>query len=331
MAYAGRYYPIAVANAELLKQCNANQIAIFGDSRVVTGILPTAMNMPVANLALPGASPVETYFQVQKLLKCPERPRLVIIAHSAAMYPADKFFWSVFAGLGILNEEEIRQATRDASALGDSELQHAEHPSGMPYGLLPELYTMRFPPLYFGNLLGGYIAVRWHYNERALKQALASKGRSPLGTAAGSTDLADEAKMNDWRVSPLVDLYLNRTLNLLKEQNVPVMLITMPVNDATCAEMPKAMQPRFSEYLSQTASKYSNVDYVNPNIPCWPNKYYGDAWHFNDSGAAHYTQTLQTSIISVLQQKNHAPPNTLLASETASAKNQHANESERVQ
>lgn len=300
MAYAGRDYPLSIAKANLSAQCRPNEIAVFGDSRAVAGVLPTAMDVNVENLAFPAASPVETYFAVARLLRCPVPPRLVVIAHSASMYPEDKYFWSVFAGIGVLNATDIRAVEANATALGDNELVSAERPKAVPFAILPELYAMRFPPLYFGNVVGGYVAARWRYNERALREATLSSGRSSFGMAEGSDAISDEAKMNDWRVSPLINLYFDRTIKLLALHHVPVVIITMPINAATCARLPPVVQSRFSAYLNGIAKANPNVELVDSTIPCWPNAFYGDAWHFNMSGTLAYSQKLQLLLAGVL-------------------------------
>jgi hypothetical protein len=68
MAYQDRDYPLAVAKETLLSQCLPDQVAVFGDSKAVAGVLPTAMTIPVQNFAFPAATPVETYFFVQRLV-----------------------------------------------------------------------------------------------------------------------------------------------------------------------------------------------------------------------------------------------------------------------
>jgi hypothetical protein len=294
MAYEGRDFPIALAKQKLINQCRADQVAIFGDSRVVAGVWPNNMSVPVENLAYPGASPVETYFFIKRLLRCPKPPRLVVIAHSVSMYPKDEYFWSLFAALHVLRPAEIGAVVSDAHALGDDELVHAEHPNGIPLSLLGQLYEIWFPPLYFGPLLTGYVAARERYNERAYQEAIVSSGRSPFGTADGSDAISDEAKMRDWQVSPLVDLYLNRTMTLLSAHNVPVVIMTMPINASTCKQLPSVIQARFSAYLQQIKVKYANIKLVDANVACWPDRFYGDAWHFNTTGALAYSQELQS-------------------------------------
>ncbi len=303
MAYEGRDYPVSLAKNILISQCRPNQIVVFGDSRAVAGVLPTAMDVPVENLAFPGASPVETYFLVQRVLRCPEPPRLVVIAHSASMYPEDEFFWSLFASLGVLSTADIHAVEANARALNDDELEHAERPDAVPLEFLPTLYAVHFPPLYFGVLAGGYVAARWRYNSRALHEAVNSSGRSSFGTADGSDAISDEAKMANWQVSPLVNLYLDRTLALLAAYHVPVMIMTMPINTSTCEHLPAVVQPRFSAYLAKIAQANPNVELVDSKIPCWPDRFYGDAWHFNMTGTLAYSRKLQ-GVLAVLLHEN---------------------------
>jgi hypothetical protein len=139
MAYQSRDYPLMRAKEQLLAQCRPNAVVVFGDSKVVAGVLPNVINIPVENLAFPAATPVETYFFTKRLLRCPDLPRLVVIAHSASQYPQDKFFWSILTSAGVLDTSEIRSVEADAHALGDDELERAERPSAVPFALLPTL------------------------------------------------------------------------------------------------------------------------------------------------------------------------------------------------
>lgn len=301
MAYQDRDYPLSIAKAALAAQCRPNVVAVFGDSRAVAGVLPAAMPIPTENFALSGTSPVETYFMVKQLLRCPSPPRLVVIAHSASNYAGDGYFWEFDARTGFLNTSDIRSVEADARRLGDDDLQVARHAGGLPYGLLASLYEIHFPPLYFASLINGYVAGRWQYNQQVVRDVLASSGHALFGTADGSDDVADEATMPEWRVSPLVNLYLNRTLALLGERKVPVVILTMPVNEATCHRMSPSLQQGFSTYLGSIGQTYPGVVMANPVISCWPNRFYGDAWHFNQSGAGAFSRYLQSILAVVLQ------------------------------
>ncbi|MBU6424794.1 MAG: hypothetical protein KGQ69_00505 [Rhodospirillales bacterium] len=306
MAYENRDYPVVLAKNDLIAECRPNEVAVFGDSRAVTGILPTAMNIPVENLAYPGASPIETYFFVRRMLRCPQLPRLVVLAHSASIYPKDEFFWTQFVALGALSLADIRSVESNATALGDDELRHVKRISAVPFAVLPELYAIHFPPLYFGPLLGGYVAARWRYNERSYHEAIVTSGHSSFGTANGTDAVTDEDKMTNWRVSPLVNLYLERTLALLAARHVPVIILTMPINASTCKRLPSVIPTRFKNYLKKVATKNPDVELVDPAIPCWPDRYYGDAWHFNMSGTLAYSHQLQNFLATVLHDNEDA-------------------------
>ena len=303
MLYQDRDYPLALAKQQLLAQCPLNRVVVFGDSKVVAGVLPTAMNIPVENLAFPAATPVETYFLVKRLLRCPDVPRLVVIAHSTIMYSRDKYFWSILANAGVLNQRDMQAVVAEARNLNDDELENAERPSSVPYALLPELYAAHFPPLYFANLVGGYFAARWRYNERAYQEAISSSGRSSFGTAERSDGVSDEAKMDNWQPSPLINFYLNSTLSLLASRHVPVVMITLPINAATCSHLPPNVQTRFAVYLEKIAQANANVELADATIPCWPDRYFGDDMHFNMSGAVAYSHKLQ-SVLTELLDKN---------------------------
>jgi hypothetical protein len=306
MAYEGRDYPLALAKKDLIAECRSNEVAVFGDSRAVAGVLPTVMNIPVENLAYSGSTPIETYFLVRRMLRCPHLPRLVVIATSAAGYSKDVSFWTSFAALGILSSTDILSVVSHARALGDDELWHAKRTSAVPFALLPTLYPIHFPPLYFGPLLGGYVAARWRYNERSYREAILTFGHSSYGTANGADAVSGEDKMTNWRVSPLVNLYLERTLTLLAARHVPVVILTMPINASTCKQLPPVIPGRFARYLKKVAAKNPDVVLADPTIPCWPDRYYGDAWHFNMSGTLAYSHQFQNFLAAVLHDNEDA-------------------------
>lgn len=292
MAFENRDYPLLVAKREIAARCIKGVVAVFGDSRAVAGVLPAAMGVPTENLAMSGTSPVETYFMVKRLLRCPTPPRLVIIAHSASSYTGDDNFWQFDAWAGFLGPAQIRQVSEAARRLDDDELRKAKRSQDIPYALLPFLYEIRFPPLYFGSLVNGYVAGRWLYNRHVVRETLASSGHALYGTAPRSDGAAPVGALSDWRASPLINLYLRRTLALLAARKVPALILPMPVNQTTCRRLPHDAGPRFGAYLDRLGEQYPNVIAADPVIGCWPDRYYGDAWHFNKRGAQAFSRDL---------------------------------------
>src|SRR6201747_1869709 len=78
MAFLTEDYAVWVAKRAMLNECRLGDVSVFGDSRAMAGMDPSKMPMPVANLALSGTSPIETYFAVSRALRCPTPPKLVV-------------------------------------------------------------------------------------------------------------------------------------------------------------------------------------------------------------------------------------------------------------
>jgi hypothetical protein len=159
---------------------------------------------------------------------------------------------------------------------------------------------LRFPPFYFDSLVNGYVALRWQHNREAMRDALQSSGHALFGTADGSSGLAIEAGREPYSTSPLVDLFFSRTLALLAKHGVPVMVLTMPVNHATFVRTRPELGRQFAAYLRTKTRQYPNLRVVGPTIPCWPDRFYGDAWHFNARGAEAFSRELDPVLRSVL-------------------------------
>lgn len=296
MAYLDRDYPLSIAKAQLAAQCPAQNIAVFGDSRALAGIIPSAMDIRVSNLASPGASPVENYFLVKRLLRCSTLPKLVVLDQSAALYDGPHAFWNVYAYAGTLGTTELSEVVAAGQRIHDDELYQIPHPTGVPYALLPQLYGMRFPPLYFASILSAYGFARERYNRETLNNIIQDSGHLFFGDAPGNDDAADEATETDWKVTPLSNEYLLRTLALLRKHGVPVVIMTMPVNEATCQKMPPIIQARLTRYLNGIERGDSNVVIALSRISCWPDSDFNDNAHFNKAGATAYSKVFAATM-----------------------------------
>lgn len=298
IAFLDRTYPEWLAKQALLERCSPGAIAVFGDSRALAGVMPKVMSIqggaPVLNLGVSGSSPIETFFAVRRALACPTPPRLVVIAHSAMKYAGDSDFWHVGVRAGILDYDEVRRIEHKAHELGDLSSIDFGRADGLPSRLHDWLYTRHFPPYYFDSLVHGYGAGRWKHNIDAEAEILASSGQALFGTASGSSAPADEAAADDFKASPIVDLYFKRTLALLQAKHVAVLVMTMPMNEATYRRMPPKLADQLATYLRMRMDGISNGTLIEPIISCWPNSYYGDAWHFNASGSAAFSKDFST-------------------------------------
>ncbi len=292
MAFLSRDYPLWIAKRTMLDECRLGSVAVFGDSRALAATVPSAMPMPVSNFALSGTSPIETFFAVRHALRCPVPPKLVVIAHGALKFSADSDYWHFSARTGFLDFSDMRAVDADAARLGDNEIRALAQSDHLPLALREALFAMRFPAFYFDSLTNSFGAARWQHNDSAMHAALLSSGHALFGNAPGSSEVAADGFATAYTVSPLVDLYFSRTLALLAQRGVPVIVLSIPVNHATYVRMHAQVRQAFAAYLRRKAEQFPNLRVVGPAIPCWPDRFFGDAWHLNADGAIAYSTAL---------------------------------------
>jgi hypothetical protein len=300
MAFLSRDYPLAIAKRALIDECRVGSVAVFGDSRTLAATVPNAMPLPVINLAQSGSSPIETFFAVRRTLRCPTPPRLVVIAHGALKFSSDSDYWAAFARNGVLSYADMREVDHDAASLHDTEIQDLLPGDQFPPRVREFLYSIRFPAFYFDSLVNGFVAARWQHNRNALQENLASSGHALFGTASGSSEVAVEGANISFRTSPLVDRYFSRTLEMLNERGVRAVFVSIPINHATYARMPGEFNDHFGDYLRSKARQFPNLYVAGPTIPCWPDEFFGDAWHLNAGGAELYSRALGTWLVEFL-------------------------------
>jgi hypothetical protein len=289
MAFLTRDYPVWIAKRSLLSSCDLGSASFFGDSRAMAGMDPRALPFPSSNFALSGSSPIESYFVVKRALLCAHRPKVVVIAYSSGKFIEDDDFWNISARVGILNYADIRDVQRKSAALHDDEIEALRPSDHLAPSVRAALFALRFPPFYFDSLVNGYVAGRYMHNRAAERQVLADRGHAFFGTAPGSDAVAAEALLT-FKASPLIDAYITATLSALAHDKIPVVVMSLPINDATCKLMNPALRAGVARYLASVVAAHPGTRIAGPAMPCWPDRLFGDAFHLNAAGAAAYTR-----------------------------------------
>ena len=140
--------------------------------------------------------------------------------------------------------------------------------------------------------MNAFVATRLHHNREAYRDNLRASGHALFGSANSASAAAGEGWQLGFQVSPLIDLYFDRTLALLAERHVPVVVVSMPVSHATFAAMRPRLGEQFAAYLRGKERDHPGLRFAGPAIPCWPDEFFGDDWHFNARGAAAYSRDL---------------------------------------
>jgi hypothetical protein len=288
MAFLSRDYPAWIAKRTMLDSCQLGAASFFGDSRTMAGIDPKQLPFPSSNLAFSGSSPIEAYFAVKRALLCAHRPKVAVIAYSPGKYMADGDFWNISARVGILNFAEMGMVRRESGALQSHEIQDLRRSDHLAPVVREALFAMHFPPFYFNSLVNGYVFGRYFHNRAAERQILADRGHAFFGTDAGSDVAASEATLSRFAASPVVGGYFEAAMSALAADGIPVVILSLPINDATCRLMNPALRAGLTQYLAKTVAAYPGARIAGPVIPCWPNRLFGDAFHLNAAGASLY-------------------------------------------
>ncbi len=289
MAFLSRDYPAWIAKRTMLAQCDVGSVSFFGDSRTMAGIEPRQLPFPSSNFAFSGSSPIEAYFAVKRALLCHNRPKVVVIAYSPGKFMGDDDYWNISTRVGILNFADMRAVQVESHALHSHEIQALRRSDHLAPLVREALFALRFPPFYFNSLVNGYVFGRYFHNRAAEHQILADRGQAFFATDAGSDAVADEATLRPFASSPIVNAYFEDAMSTLAADHVSVVILSLPINQATCRLMNPALRAGLTHYLVKTIAAYPGASLAGPVVPCWPNRLFGDAFHLNAAGASLYS------------------------------------------
>ena len=278
------------AKQVLLERCNLGDVLILGDSRAVVGIIPARMAVRATNLAVGGGEAIEAYTALTRALTCPEKPKLVVLSIDAVHLSQPDLFWERTMRFAFLNATELADL-RDASrALGDYSVYEERHTDGIPSWLRDRLSLAHFPPYYFASLIEGRLLWRWRHNEAGLATSIAARGQYYFGTANGSSVVAAEGKLEEFRPLPILDRYFDHILTLLAERGIPSIFIAMPMNETTARAIRPEVRDGFAAWLAGFEARYPGFRVSGPVVRAWPDRWFGDGFsHLNPAGAERFS------------------------------------------
>jgi hypothetical protein len=287
-------YPSWVAKMTLLRQCPANAVEFFGDSRVEAGIVPAEIGAAIDNLGVAGGSAIEVASGVNKLLKCPGNPARVVIALGPERFrPLSRDFWVEALGYGFLGPEELLALERDADRLNDTDtLRAAKTQDGLSGPVRDWLYALRFPSMSFASLVEGQIFRRYNDNEARYARILQARGFVPYPAATPTDKPAPEVSLASFERSPVQVDWFEQTLAALHRRGIPVTLMNMPIKPSTSKALAVEVKRQYYDYLRALAQRFPNIQIVGTTMPVWPNEMFTDEVHLNAGGAQRFSHLL---------------------------------------
>ena len=116
-------------------------------------------------------------------------------------------------------------------------------------------------------------------------------GYGEFGTADGCSDLNYETgyeKMHTTGDALLIDIYMNKLLELCSNQGIKTQVLIPPMNESSVNALNPSYLQSINSYFEDLILKYPSID-INPEIPCYEDIYFGDASHLNNKGAIKFT------------------------------------------
>lgn len=269
------------------KNTDNNRVLIIGDSRTKAGMMPDALSDGCYNLALGGTTPIEGYYTLKEYLTYHPAPECVVVAYAPMHYMDVDALWTRNIYFHVMNRADAHELFTLAAACEDHENILIEN-----YRLEYAMYQFYMPNKYCTALKNAAFIGRRQENVTKYEQVMEQRGHNFFGMANGSGDVNGEAKEQDFIPSDVITLYMQKLFDLCKEQGIRVIVEQLPMNETSRAMLTDDFKTHYREYMYELAVANPTVQ-IFGDFYMYPNDYFGDADHLNETGALVYCQFMK--------------------------------------
>ncbi|RCW90254.1 hypothetical protein [Winogradskyella arenosi] len=269
---------------------------IIGDSRAQAGFVPDSLTKTTINGALLGSSPIEGYFQLEKLMKQGASIDTLIVSYGALHLMSSEYYFINSLRYSYLNINDVNTIHNTFNYKNDAFWEI--HPSELSYF---EQYTSRIKaylillkcPLYFQESITSSKFRRNKPNRSFYSDLVKNKGYYLYGKDAFSNALNEETKEEDFIVNSTISTALKELFKLAQANNIHVVYVNMPYNKASYNQLSTAFINNYKNYMNSLKQEFPEVEFKS-ELFLLSNGYFGDASHLNRKGAIKMTQFLNT-------------------------------------
>lgn len=271
---------------------------IVGDSRAMAALIPKELEDAVGktvNLAVGGATSIESYYFIKQYLENNDAPKNIIIMIAPFHYSYIDNFDTRTVYFRSLKLSDSTEIYKNANNLDTIKEDNSEDKSSVIEGnyIINELSArLGLPTKYLPALMNSRFIGR-----RAENEALYSAYRDSCGQGFfGTEDYCDApnyevnyTEMKKDADARLLDMYYEKLLGICSENAERVIVLQAPMNTASVSKLNKGYTDEYLNYVEEKCSGYSNLEYER-EITEYANEYFGDASHLNEKGAKKYSK-----------------------------------------
>ena len=302
VAFLDEDYGQWAAKLQLIRSCQVGTVAILGDSRASAAYIPHLLGLPAKNLALSGATPVETYYEARDIFKCPTPPDTVVLSFSAAQFEVIDWLWAHAARFGQLSFDDLQDIARMDQKMKTGDIYHGAFGAEPPPVIKNWLYAWHFPPYDFGSLIAARLGMRLGENQAIEEATLAADGQHVIGTPRScATSPGWEAEQTSFTPNPLIMAYFDRLMSLLDSHSARVIMTSPPYSRMTMDKLNPEYVRQYRQFMSDLLHRYPNIRMSGPLFPVMDDCAFGDQHHLHQAGAElfsrHISKELAASMV----------------------------------
>jgi hypothetical protein len=288
--YLSKDYALLTGKDRLIDNNSQPGLAIFGDSAVMDGIQPERLGPGVINCAMNGSTPIESYFLIKRLMKAPVHPKAVIISYGIYHFVHPDFYWENSLKFGLVGGSDADEVLENIVRLKDKELISDSGFGDLEQWIHSFLLSRGFPSYYVSSLIAEPFGARKKENEEALAVMAKTRGQYYFPLADGSKSLNADTKLRTFTVSPVIDCYFRKTLELLKTENIPVYFYVMPINESSVPHLDPGVVKAYQDYLKGFTREDPQFHILGKLQTVYPWKLFSDHAHLNEKGTLRFNR-----------------------------------------
>ncbi len=285
---------------ELISSCTFGDTVVLGDSRAATNLVPARFRPArMSNFALAGSTPVEAYYILKQVLRCRNKPKLVIMSFTPRHLESADTFWRKTVRFGVISLEDTLEVVRRGRELNDQKFLNAEVNSELdpvrvaPF-FRPYVYSWGAPNIHFKSLYNNMLIGRLDKNRTIIHDVRQADGHYLFHPAANADVVSRVDSLKSFVPSPLITSYFDELLKTLEANDIELRFIAMPVNPETLGNILPGTRLQIAAFIADRTRRYNAAHQVGPLFYARSSSSFNDPlFHLNQKGADDLSGTLR--------------------------------------